>query len=316
MFQYFASYDTALIDINNMMIQLMQPCAASDSAAAADMQVRQRTTEQIRSKCAGPHERYECTRFGCASPTAAGVSSDVGNQNYFSWFSQQSSAAMNSPTWLADMDANYVQAEVRSLADECTSMMADHMMKTRDTDMMQSVKAQSRYDADRYSGACASGPGARKRVADALDSLQAFGSPSTPQPIMQLKNRAAPAPGARVQARACVGTPDSELAQFDKKMEGVTAQNGKPSPDIGAQATYQWSYADAVRGLELLEPHKACMGQHYEGNRSALIGMRASSKSGCEALSCQPAARAQTSPRSAAKPPSKAKANLRPSPFV
>jgi len=183
-------------------------------------------------------------------------------------------------------------------------------------DMMQSVKAQSRYEADLYSGACASVPGAKKRVADALDSLQAFGSPYTPQPIMQLKNGAAPAPGAGVQARACAGAPESELVQFDKEMEGVAARNGEPSPDIGAQATYQWSYADAVRGLELLEPHKACMGQHYEGNRSALIGMCASSKSGCEALSCQPAARAQTSPRSAAKPPSKAKANLRPSPFV
>ena len=98
-FQYFASYDTALIDINNMMIQLMQPCAASDSAAAADMQLRQRTSEQIRSKCAGPHERYECARFGYANPTAAGVSSDVGNQNYFNWFSQQYSATMNNPNW-------------------------------------------------------------------------------------------------------------------------------------------------------------------------------------------------------------------------
>jgi len=61
-----------------------------------------------------------------------------------------------------------------------------------------------------------------------------FGSPYTPQPIMQLKNGAAPAPGAGVQARACVGAPESELAQFDKEMEGVTARNGKPSPDIGA----------------------------------------------------------------------------------
>ncbi|MBK8837239.1 MAG: hypothetical protein IPO30_00620 [Hyphomonadaceae bacterium] len=73
----------------------------------------------------GPKRRYECTRFGYAIPTAAGVSSDVGNQNYFSWFSQQYSAAMNNPNWSADMDASYGQAEVRSLADECTSMMAD-----------------------------------------------------------------------------------------------------------------------------------------------------------------------------------------------
>ncbi|MBP9235865.1 MAG: hypothetical protein KBF30_14410 [Hyphomonadaceae bacterium] len=73
----------------------------------------------------GPKRRYECTRFGYAIPTAAGVSSDVGNQNHFNWFSQQYSAAMNNPNWSADMDASYGQAEVRSLADECTSMMAD-----------------------------------------------------------------------------------------------------------------------------------------------------------------------------------------------
>ena len=47
---------------------------------------------------------------------------------------------------------------------------------------------------------------------------------------MQLKNGAAPAPGAGVQARACVGTPESELAQFETEMESVTAQNGEPQP--------------------------------------------------------------------------------------
>jgi len=255
-------------------------------------------------------------RFGYADPTPAGISSDGGNQSYFNWFSQQYNAAMNNPNWSADMDANYGQPEVRSLADECTSMMANQTMKTRNMDMMQSVKAQSRYEADLYSGACASVPGAEKRAADALDSLQAFlahpapRSPSCSSRTAPRQHRAPACKRARASAHQKANSPNSK-----RRWKALPPRMASPNHDIGAQATYQWSYAYAMRGLELLKPDKACMGPHHEGNRTTLIGIRDSSKSGCEALASTSGACPNRS-WSAAKPPIEAKANLHPSPVM
>jgi hypothetical protein len=88
-----------------------------------------------------------------------------------------------------------------------------------------------------------------------------------------------------VAVAGCARTPDIELAEYNKEVAAIRAR--QPMPTDGARAVYQWTYAFTNESLNRLEPHRACLGPHYQANLNALNAAKNSARSGCNALAAQ-----------------------------
>lgn len=87
---------------------------------------------------------------------------------------------------------------------------------------------------------------------------------------------------------ACAMTPDQALADFDAAYGAERAakpDRSNPNAPGGMRAQYQYAYYLATRGLELIEPRRECMAQHYGPNHAALEGQRDAARRGCVQLS-------------------------------
>ncbi|WP_291209260.1 hypothetical protein [Hyphomonas sp.] len=98
-------------------------------------------------------------------------------------------------------------------------------------------------------------------------------------------------------------TPDETLARFTSDFEAELAANpsqvsyreiefAKSTVQVqlgGTRDEYQRAHRLGVRGLEILEPYRACLGPHLAANETALIGMRDQGRRGCEMTSTDPA---------------------------
>lgn len=89
---------------------------------------------------------------------------------------------------------------------------------------------------------------------------------------------------APAQSNQCARTPDQELAAYNAEVEQVRQRNPIPSAG-GSRDQFVWMASFAAEGLRRLEPHRACLGPHYETNRSALANARNTAVNGCEGLS-------------------------------
>lgn len=83
----------------------------------------------------------------------------------------------------------------------------------------------------------------------------------------------------------CTRTPEEERDAFNADILGIRADHPKPDEDAGSRATYRWTYAFALVGLDKIELRRQCLGQYYAPNLAALEKARNDAKKGCEDLS-------------------------------
>lgn len=94
----FATYDTALVRLNDKGAEVMARCAGYDPAAANKADQARRYAQKIRSYCAGPHQAWECTEYGAPMGRPPGQ-----NEHFIQFVMGEYDKALIDPNYSSDL---------------------------------------------------------------------------------------------------------------------------------------------------------------------------------------------------------------------
>lgn len=118
-----ATYDLFMKDAHWNIAKLHEPCMGSDAKAAQIYKSEMETYNKVSEYCAGPHRKYECTRWGAEG----GVSDNGGNPyNNPAWYAKWKSEvdkALSNPDYSADLGPVSGSGAVNGPDDVCAASL-------------------------------------------------------------------------------------------------------------------------------------------------------------------------------------------------